>query len=163
MAGSELATDRSAPQRALFYAHLRKAGLKRTQQRELILETFLSADHHVNVDELIRRVREVDPTVGYSTVYRTVKLFLECGIAQEVRLADETRRLEPIDQDQHHDHLICVKCGQATEFFNCHLEMAQKQVASAYGFKPIRHSLKIYGTCRECQLSELSPEPEPPA
>ncbi len=162
MAGSQLATERFAPQRALFYAHLRKAGLKRTQQRELILETFLNTDHHVNVDELIRRVREVDPTIGYSTVYRTVNLFLECGIAQQIRLADETRRLEPINQDQHHDHLICVKCGQATEFFNDHLEMAQKQVTSAYGFKPIRHSLKIYGLCRECQTSEPSQDPETP-
>jgi len=72
-----------------------------------------------------------------STVYRTVKLFLECGIAQEVRLADDTRRLRsPSTRNQHHDHLICVKCGRATEFFNCHLEMAQKQVTSAYGFKP---------------------------
>jgi len=160
MAGSQLASDRSAPQRALFYENLKRAGLKRTQQRELILDTFLATDHHVNVDELIRRVRDVDPTVGYSTVYRTVKIFLECGIADEVRLADDTRRLEPIDHDQHHDHLVCVRCGQATEFFNCHLEMAQKQVTSAYGFKPVRHSLKIYGICRECQLADSSSDLE---
>lgn len=108
------------------------------------------------MEELIERVRRVDPSIGYSTVYRTVNIFLECGIAQEVRLGDDARRIEPVYHNRHHDHLICIECGQTTEFFNCHLEISQIMAASKYGFKPVRHTLKIYGICRDCQQNESS-------
>ncbi|MBI4445510.1 MAG: transcriptional repressor [Acidobacteria bacterium] len=149
---AEPKSDAFRVQKEIFYEYLDKQGLKRTQQREVILETFLHADHHINVDQLIERVRQIDPTIGQSTVYRTVNIFLECGIAQELRLTDETRRLEPIIGNRHHDHLICTECGSTIEFFNCSLEVAQIIAASKHGFKPARHSLKIYGTCRNCQL-----------
>jgi Fur family ferric uptake transcriptional regulator len=151
MAQAEGRPDRFANQRALFYEHLERSGLKRTQQRDLILETFLGAEEHLLVDELLLRVRRIDPSVGYSTVYRTVNIFLACGIAQVVRLVDSTRRIEPVFQDRHHDHLICLRCGDTTEFFSCTLETAQVDAASLHGFKPLSHSLKIYGLCRKCQ------------
>jgi Fur family ferric uptake transcriptional regulator len=135
----------------VFYDYLSVNGLKKTQQRDLILETFLAAEHHVNVDDLIQRVREIDPAIGYATVYRTVNLFLESGIAQEVRLSDSVRRIEPFYQDEHHDHLICIRCGSATEFFSGQLESAQVAAAADHGFRPLRHSLRIYGLCRKCQ------------
>src|SRR4030042_1329389 len=143
--------ERYAVQKSLFYQYLAQEGLKRTQQRELILDTFLCGEHHLNMDELIRRVRKVDPSVGYATVYRTVNIFLKSGIAQEVRLSDSVRRIEPLYEDEHHDHLICLHCGRTTEFFSGKLEKAQTDAASQHGFRPIRHSLKIYGLCRECQ------------
>jgi Fur family ferric uptake transcriptional regulator len=143
--------ERFALQKTLFYSYLARKGLKRTQQRELILNTFLGGEHHLNVDELIRRVREVDPSVGYATVYRTVNIFLESGIAQEVRLSDSVRRIEPLYEDEHHDHLICLRCGRTIEFFSGALEEVQTAAASRHGFKPIRHSLRIYGLCRDCR------------
>ncbi|RPI24014.1 MAG: transcriptional repressor [Acidobacteria bacterium] len=142
---------RLAVLKGLFYEYLLTKGLKKTQQRELILDIFLSAEHHVNVDDLIRRVREIDPTIGYATVYRTVNLFLESGIAQEIQLRDSVRRIEPLYQDEHHDHLICVRCGSTTEFFSGQLESEQLAAASNHGFQVLRHSLKIYGLCRKCQ------------
>jgi len=135
----------------IFYDYLSGKGLKKTQQRDLILDTFLAAEHHVNVDDLIRRVREIDPTTGYATVYRTVNLFLESGIAQEVRLSDSVRRIEPFYEDEHHDHLICLRCGSTTEFFSGQLESVQLAAAADHGFRPLRHSLRIYGLCRRCQ------------
>ena len=135
----------------IFHDYLSVNGLKKTQQRDLILDTFLAAEHHVNVDDLIRRVRELDPTTGYATVYRTVNLFLESRIAQEVRLSDSVRRIEPYFEDEHHDHLICVRCGSTTEFFSGQLESAQVAAAADHGFQPLRHSLRIYGLCRNCQ------------
>jgi Fur family transcriptional regulator, ferric uptake regulator len=146
--------DRFALQKRQFYQYLSENRLKRTQQRDLILETFLSGEHHLNMDELIARVRDIDPTVGYATVYRTVNIFLDSGIAQEIRLSDSVRRIEPLYEDEHHDHLICLKCGQTTEFFNCDLETIQNEVATLHGFRPLRHSLKIYGECRECQEAD---------
>lgn len=143
----------SAP-RAIFYDYLNKKGLKKTQQREVILETFLRLEHHLNVDQLIERVREIVPNIGYATVYRTVNIFLDCGIAQEVRLNDEVRRIEPVVGSRHHDHLICMECGATLEFFNCNLEIAQIMAASKHGFRPVRHTLKIYGICRSCQTGK---------
>jgi Fur family transcriptional regulator, ferric uptake regulator len=146
--------DRFALQKRQFYQYLSEHRLKRTQQRELILETFLSGEHHLNMEELIRRVRDLDSTIGYATVYRTVNIFLESGIAQEIRLRDSVRRIEPLYEDEHHDHLICLTCGQTTEFFNCDLETIQEEVAKLHGFKPLRHSLKIYGECSACRRTD---------
>jgi Fur family transcriptional regulator, ferric uptake regulator len=145
------AKDQYRAQKEAFYDYLREKGLKRTQQRDTILQTFLKSEHHLNVDELIDLVRAIDPAIGHSTVYRTVNILLECGVAQEVRLGDDIRRIEPVRQDEHHDHLICVKCGRTMEFFDGSLEVAQILAASKQGFKPLTHTLKIYGLCPDCQ------------
>ncbi len=149
-------------QRKIFYDYLHRRGLKKTQQRETILNIFLSSESHLNVDELIDRVRATDSSIGNSTVYRTVNILLECGVAQQVRLRDDVRHIEPVRQDEHHDHFICEECGRTLEFFDATLELTQNTVSSRYGFKATRHSLKIFGICRECQRKEARKQQDHP-
>ena len=91
-------------------------GLKSTRQREAILDEFLRVGSHISTEELYMRLRRNNPQLGYATVHRTLKLFAECGIAEQRHFGDGQARYEASDLDEHNDHLICVTCGKILEF-----------------------------------------------
>jgi len=129
-------------------AYLEKNHLKQTKQRELILQVFLESKRHVTSEDLYQSVREEHPNVGYTTVYRTMKLLVEAGLATERHFDDGITRYE-IEQD-HHDHLVCVKCGKIQEFECGMIEDAQNDIAKHYGFQILRHRHELYGHCQSC-------------
>lgn len=139
-------------EKAIFREHLKKAGFKRTSQRDLILEVFLRTEGHSSAEDLYNHVKLEDPTVGFTTVYRTLKLLAECGLAREERLGDGRRRYEHNYNHPHHDHLICTECGELIEFYNEVIEQKQDEIAAQYDFRPTRHSLRIFGVCAKCQV-----------
>ena len=108
--------------------YLRREHLKTTQQRELIVDRFLQSSGHISIEELLATVREQAPGVGYATVYRTLKLLAESGLAAPRRFQDGQTRYELAD-DHHHDHLICDRCGLILEFENPQIEKLQEEVA----------------------------------
>jgi len=136
--------------------HMRGRGLKLTRQRELILESFLASPKHVAVEELLAAVRGKDRGIGHATVYRTMKLFVEAGIAQERHFGDGASQYEPEAPDghAHHDHLICTRCGRIIEFENADIERLQEAVATRYGFRLTHHKMELYGLCRDCRKAE---------
>lgn len=132
--------------------HLKSKGLKVTRQRELILESFLKTGKHIGVEELLLQVRRRSPTIGNATVYRTMKLFVEAGIAEERRFSTGATLYEAHDGDEHHhDHLICTSCERIFEFENEKIEKLQDEVAESHGFKLTHHKMELYGLCRACQ------------
>ena len=137
--------------RALLQAYMAKKGLRSTDQRRLIVETFFHAQHHVSIEELLAQVRAQDPRVGYATVYRTLKLLTECGVAFERRFGDGLTRYELADDSTHHDHLICVECGDITEFEEPKIEELQEEIARRYGFELRTHKHEMYGVCPKCR------------
>lgn len=139
-----------AKEKEIFFEHLKSAGFKKTSQRELILEVFLKTEGHLSAEDVYNIVKAEDPTVGFTTVYRTLKLLVECGLAREERLGDGRARYEHLYNHQHHDHLICIQCGQLIEFYSEEIESKQDQIAEQYGFRPTHHSLRIWGVCSEC-------------
>jgi Fur family ferric uptake transcriptional regulator len=136
--------------RGLLHAYMLKKGLRSTDQRKLIVEIFFHSDDHVSIEELLARVRARDPRVGYATVYRTLKLLAECGVANERRFGDGLTRYELADDMTHHDHLICVECGDITEFEEPRIESLQEKVADKYGFELRSHKHELYGICPKC-------------
>lgn len=142
-------------EKQIFLEHIQGQGLHRTVQRDLILETFLSTEEHLTSDDLYRLVTKHDPTVGNTTVYRTLKLFTEAGLAREVRFGDNKTYYEHHYNHEHHDHMICTECGKVIEFFSPDIEELQDQMAETFGFKPTHHSLRLWGICAECQEGEL--------
>ena len=134
--------------------YLRSNNLKVTPHRALILESFLSHEGHRSVDEICRTVKKQDARVGYTTVYRTMKLLADCGLAREIDLADGITRYEHLFNHDHHDHMICTECGLSIEFFDPAIEDAQDAACAELGFKASDHRLQIYGRCSNCQ--ELS-------
>src|SRR5579859_347686 len=137
--------------RSMLQAYMDKKGLRSTDQRRLIVETFFRSQNHVSIEELLARVRTKDPKVGYATVYRTLKLLTECGVANERRFGDGLTRYELADDATHHDHLICLQCGDITEFEEPRIEELQERVASKYGFALRFHKHELYGVCSKCQ------------
>jgi Fur family ferric uptake transcriptional regulator len=134
-----------------FRTCLVERGLKATRQREIILEEFLRAGSHLSIEELHLRVRKKNPRIGYATVYRTLKLFTDCGIAEQRQFGDGHTRYESTSVDEHHDHLICINCGVIIEFEEPEIEELQLKVAGEHGFTIERHRLNLYGRCRNCQ------------
>lgn len=134
-----------------FRDYLLTRGLKSTRQRELILEEFLRAGAHLSTEDLYLRLRRKNPRIGYATVHRALKLFAECGIAEQRHFGDGQARYEASDQNQHHDHLICVSCGRIVEFEDPRIEKLQEEVAGEHGFCIQRHRLELYGFCTACR------------
>ena len=134
----------------LFHRHIQKKGLKRTTQRDVILDVFLKTEAHLSSEDLYRLVQEKDPSIGQTTVYRTLKLLTEAGLAREVRFGDGRTHYEHHYKHQHHDHMICSECGKIVEFFSAELEAIQDATAARHGFEVTHHLLRIIGICAEC-------------
>jgi Fur family ferric uptake transcriptional regulator len=135
----------------IFEEFIAEKGLKSTRQRDIILEAFLSSERHLSIEELYLQLRDAHPTIGYATVYRTLKLFAESGIAREFQFGDGQTRYEHVVAGEHHDHLVCVRCGAISEFTNDVVEAIQNEVAASHGFIIQYHKMELYGLCSACQ------------
>ena len=135
----------------VFREHLKRAQLKRTSQRDLILEVFLDTEGHVSSEDLYGLVKAKDRAIGFTTVYRTLKLLKECGLARELEFHDGRMLYEHEYKHTHHDHLICTQCGALIEFYSQEIEELQDAIVRRYRFKPLSHSHRIFGICANCQ------------
>lgn len=150
--------------REVLRRYIAQHGLKASRQREIVADVFFRAGGHVRVDELLERVRQVDPRISQATVYRTMKLLRECGLAAARRFSEgETLYESSAQGSEHHDHLICTGCGRIVEFVNERIEQLQRQVARDHGFAVTAHKLELYGLCSDClakEAAQLDDEPQ---
>ena len=136
-------------EKAVFATFLVKNRLKRSEQREAIVDAFLRSHRHLSVDDLYQMVQKRRPDVGRTTVYRTLKLLQSAGLAQELVL-DGQSRFEREYKREHHDHFICQHCGEIFEFSSPDIERLQDEIAADIGFTIEGHRHQIYGSCRRC-------------
>ena len=134
----------------LFLTYLGKKQLKNTQQRLVILEAFLAIENHISLEELFWQLKKEYPGIGYSTIYRTLQLLVEAGLAREIQFSDGITRFEHYYAHPHHDHLICLSCGKSIEFYHPEIEALQKNIIRQYQFQAEQHKLEIYGYCKKC-------------
>lgn len=136
----------------LFVERIGRDHQRATPQRRLVAETLFH-HRHLNVDELHRRAREQDPTLGYATVWRTLKLLERYGLVHCSKFGDGTARYEVQvgEHEEHHDHMICTNCGRIVEFENDAIEVLQEEVAKVHGFRLTSHRMDLYGLCPSCQ------------
>lgn len=130
--------------------YMDRHGLRSTAQRRLVTDTFFRSAEHLSIEDLLARVRKKDPKVGYATVYRTLKLLKESGLANERNFGDGVSRYEVSYDDEHHDHLICTKCGKIVEFEDDRIEHLQDELARNHGFELTAHKHELYGLCTDC-------------
>ena len=138
-------------EKEILRTHIAGHHMKQTRQREVILEAFLKIGGHVSAEELYYKVSKRDSSIGLATVYRTLGLLCECGIAQQREFGEGRTRFEIVHEYQHHDHLICTKCGKIIEFKNPNIERLQEKVAKDNDFTVYTHKLEIYGLCSGCK------------
>ena len=135
----------------IFRQYLKEKGLLYSKQREQILKTFMKARSHLAIDDLYNVVRKKNPRIGLATVYRTMRVICDCGLAREVDFGDGVRRFEHKYQHQHHHHLVCIKCGRVIEVTSNQIESLQKKLAKQHNFAPTRDTMKIFGLCSKCK------------
>lgn len=135
----------------LFRSYLKRQGLKHTPQREEILAYLLKAEKHLSPEEIYQSLRERDPRLGRATVFRTLKLLEKGGLASHVTFADGRQKFERAHGRPHHDHMICIECGDALEFSSPAVERLQERIARRSGFHILWHRHEIFGRCRACE------------
>jgi Fur family transcriptional regulator, ferric uptake regulator len=140
----------AARARARVAEHVARAGLNHSRTRDAVVDTFLATPGHVSAEELTAIVRERAPGVGQTTVYRALKLLVDCGVAATRQFGGEQTRYERVVEGTHHDHLICLACGAILEFEDEGIEALQEAVARRHGFEVAYHRLELYGRCRKC-------------
>jgi len=150
-----MASTLGREEKEVLAAHLARHGLKRSAQREVILEAFLKAGRHVSVEELLRIVRRRRADIGRTTIYRSLKLFMEAGLASELIYGGEAR-FETLWNRDHHDHFICGSCGEIFEFKSPEIEQIQETIARGIGFQIEAHRHHILGRCRKCAAKASS-------
>ncbi len=131
---------------------IKAKGLKYTKQREVIFETLLNSDKHLNAEDLYNIVSEKypDEKIGIATVYRALSFLEESQLISSISLDKDGKKFESTSKE-HHDHIICTKCNKIIEFVDNDIEKKQEEVADKYNFKLLNHTMYLYGICKDCQ------------
>ena len=135
-----------------FKALLKNNSLKFTKQRELILKFLYENEGHFTPEDIYMLIKKAYPDVniGIATVYRTLTLLENEGIASSISFGTQGKKYE-LGLKKHHDHLICTSCGEIIEFFDETIENQQEKIAEKYNFLMTDHTMKIIGLCEKCQ------------
>lgn len=142
-----------------FRRVLKEKGLKVTNQRVLILGVLAGrSDKHLTAEEIYELVKAEYPEIGLATVYRTIQLLLELNLIYRINMDDGFVRYEIGHRtgtvNQHHHHLICLKCGELISFEDDLLDHMKERLASSYGFEVVDHEVKLYGYCKKCSAKK---------
>ncbi len=130
---------------------LKSTGLKVTVPRLKILEVFQRAtQRHMSAEDVFRILLQERSDVGLATVYRVLTQFEQAGILNRNQF-EGGKSVYELNVGQHHDHLVCLDCGQVEEFYDPEIETRQQAVAKAKGFTIIDHALSLYATCNKAQ------------
>lgn len=141
----------SSDVRSRLASYIAERGLKQSRQRDAVAEAFFTHPGHVSADELVSLARALDRRVSVATVYRTLKLLGESGLAVARNFGEGQTRWESAIGRAHHDHLVCTGCGAILEFANDEIERLQTLVARRHGFQVESHRLELYGRCAACR------------
>jgi Fur family ferric uptake transcriptional regulator len=137
-----------------FVQYLRDNNLKVTKERLMLLDELFNSTGHLDADSLLFQLRNQGKRVSRATIYRTLDLLVQCGLARKSRLGREHYVYERVTPGKRHDHMVCTGCGRIIEFYDVDLDERQRQVCLEHNFRPSFYSLQIQGLCAECQRSE---------
>ncbi|MEM7147309.1 MAG: transcriptional repressor [Verrucomicrobiota bacterium] len=127
---------------------IKKRGLRKTAQREVIIEAAFSTTEHYTAEELWERARQIDPATSRATVYRTITLLVDAGLLHEIDLGRDQKYYDPNFVDHpHHNHLICIDCGKVVEFEDENVAVLEDCITRRLGFRPTKKSLRIEACC----------------
>ena len=132
---------------------LKDAGLKVTHPRTKILDILQSnPELHLSADEIHNKLVDHKESIGLATVYRVLTQLEVAGLIQKNQFSDNQSSYEI--KKQHHDHLICTKCGKIIEFINDDLETLQEKISDKYQFRLDSHVMTLFGVCKDGKCQE---------
>ncbi len=139
-----------------FNQYVTEKNLRHSDQRQKVVEVFLSTERHISIQELSDLVRKKHEGIGYATVARAVRLMSDSGLCRQVDFGDGVQRFEHKFGHEHHDHLVCLNCGRFVEVFSPKLEKLQDQFVKKHGYIQEYHKLHIFGICPKCAKKKKS-------
>lgn len=144
-----------------FADFLKTRGLRKTPERDAVLDALYATSDHIDADTLFARIRDAGVAVSRATVYNTLDVLIECDLAVKHLFGSHQARYERAYAYWQHDHLICLDCHEILEFCDPRLQNIQDTVAEIYGFEVARHALTVYGHCRrEACPNKAAPDGE---
>jgi Fur family ferric uptake transcriptional regulator len=155
-ADAERRSRRLAEER--FERYLRDNGLKLTPERAAILQEFYRIHDHIEADELLFHLRRSQVRVSRATIYRTLDLLVQAGLARRIRLGKDHAYYEHILGREAHEHMICLGCDRIIEWVDPELTALVFRNCEEHGFAPARHSLQVFGYCQDCVGSQEAAE-----
>jgi Fur family ferric uptake transcriptional regulator len=140
-----------------FRAYIKTQGLRKTPERETIIEEIFSIHDHFDVDELFLRLRNKKKRISKASLYRTIPLLIDSGLIKEVYFADGHLHYEHVFGHKHHCHLRCTCCGRIIEFASDEIGAIQKKISKKHHFAITGHRFELLGFCPHCayQLGEI--------
>ena len=135
----------------IFERHVEEQGLKHSSRRDVVVKAFLETRKHVSAEDLYKIVKRNHSSVGFTTVYRTLKLIVSSGLAEKVDFDDGVKRFERKVGREYHAHFICTQCGHNFEVFDENIERLSARLSQNSEFTPQKHRLEIFGVCKKCQ------------
>lgn len=131
-------------------SYLQAEGFKLTKKREAILREIVNLKGHFEAEDFIVHLREIGLNISRATIYRTLPRMVKCGILREVRDLNKNFRYEYLAENLHHDHLVCLSCGNILDFNDSTVEKIQIRICEEKKFTPRAHRMEIVGYCKEC-------------
>jgi Fur family ferric uptake transcriptional regulator len=140
--------------RAAFSGYLRANGLSYTSQRKIVLDEVLRGPTHFDVEDLVAQVRRKKAGVSRATVYRTVNHLARARMVRKMDFDESHAHFEVVSKGNHHEHLVCERCGRIVEFADSKLEQRIRRMADENGMVMTKHLVQIIGVCKECRFKE---------
>jgi Fur family ferric uptake transcriptional regulator len=138
--------------RQRIYDYIETKGLRKTTQRDAIIEAAFSTTEHYTAEELLNMARNIDPAVSRATIYRTLPLLVESGVLKEMDFGKDYKFYDPNYIDHpNHNHLICMDCSKILEFEDVHIDTLETCISKRLGFTPERKTVRIEAHCDELQ------------
>ena len=139
--------------REILHAHLAGKGLRKTSQRDAIIEAAFGTNDHYTAEELLVMARNIDRSVSRATVYRTLPILVESGLLRELDLGGDTKIYDPnFLEHPTHNHLVCVDCKKIIEFEDPNMELLENCITRRMGFTPANKQVRIEARCDELRL-----------
>ena len=150
-----ISSDNSLHQDELrqFESLMRQMQMDRLDERLKLVDAFLNSEGHLSAQDWCQELKAKGLQVELEFVDETLHLLTKLGLANRRCFMDSPSRYEHRHLGEHHDHLICTRCGEITEFHHPQLEELQKRIVQDMGFHPLRHHLQVYGLCKKCLKS----------
>jgi Fur family ferric uptake transcriptional regulator len=140
--------------RTRIYDFLARKGLRKTAQRDAIIEAAFSTHRHYTAEELLAMAKAIENSVSRATVYRTLPLLVESGVLREMDFGKDQKYYDPnFNQHPQHNHLICVDCDRIVEFEDKNIETLENCITKRLGFSPASKIVRIEATCDQLKLS----------
>ncbi len=143
-------TKRSVSVREQILDALDERGFRSTAPRRALAAAIGEQDHHFTAEGLRK---QLPPSVGRATVYRTLKILVESGVLCRVLLEEGDLHYQ-LSHAGHHHHLLCVHCGSSQDLTGCDIEDVLASTSARHGFELSGHWLEVYGRCRECARND---------